>query len=245
MAPRFYAPGAANGHRVVLPADEGEHLTRVLRMKAGAAIRVFDGTGHEFEAVVESVAKSAVHIAVGEERHPPARETRVPVTLVQAVLKGDGMDHAVRDAVMLGAFAIQPAVTSRSEVTLATLRRRQAQDRWQRIAISSAKQCGRAVVPLVLDPLEFYDLVDTDAIGSAYVLVEPNAADKVTPLTWLPSEPPVEAAIFTGPEGGWTPDEIERAAQVAHLVTIGSRTFRADAMATVALAAFFTHWKEF
>lgn len=242
---RFYAPGAAAGQRLALPSDEGEHLTRVLRMKAGAAIRVFDGIGREYEATVESAGRSEVRILVRDERVAPAREPRVAVTLVQAVLKGDKMDHAVRDAVMMGAFAIQPAVTTRSETTLAALGRRQAQHRWQRIAISSAKQCGRAVVPLVLEPLDFRALVDVDAMGSAFMLVEPHAADKVTRLAWLPPAAPAEASIFTGPEGGWTADEIERASLVTRLVTLGSRTFRADAMAVVALSAFFTLWKEF
>jgi 16S rRNA (uracil1498-N3)-methyltransferase len=151
----------------------------------------------------------------------------------------------VRDAVMMGAAAVQPIVTTRSEVTLASLQQRRAQERWQRIAISAAKQCGRAVVPPILEPLEFADIVDADAIGSAFMLVEPHSAEKVVPLALLPDVIPAEASIFTGPEGGWTPEEIERGGAVAHLVTMGSRTFRADAMPIVALAAFFTLWKEY
>ncbi len=245
MVARFYAPGAAGGQRIALPEVEAQHLTRVLRMGPGATIRVFDGRGREFEALVESAAKDQVVIVVGVQRVAPAREPGLMITLAQAVLKGDKMDHTIRDAVMMGAAAIQPLVTTRSEVTLASLRARHAQDRWQRIAISSAKQCGRAVVPPVLEPLEFDDVVDADSIGSAFMLVEPHAAEKVKPLALLDADIPVEASIFTGPEGGWTPEEIERGGAVAHLVTLGSRTFRADAMAVVALAAFFTLWKEF
>ncbi|MGH9347408.1 MAG: RsmE family RNA methyltransferase [Vicinamibacterales bacterium] len=245
MSARFYAPGAASGERLVLPDDEAQHLTRVLRMTAGATIRVFDGRGREFEAVVESAGKAGASVIVGVQRVAPAREARVAVTLAQAVLKGDKMDHAVRDAVMMGVAAIQPVVTTRSEVTLASLQRRGGRERWQRIAVSSAKQCGRAVVPPVFEPLELDDVVDGRSIGSAYMLVEPHAAEKVVPLALLPHAIPDEASIFTGPEGGWTAEEIDRAAAVAHLVTLGSRTYRADAMATVALAAFFTLWKEF
>ena len=229
---------------MALPDEEAQHLTRVLRLGAGQTIRVFDGRGREFEAVVESAGKSDATIVVGVQRVAPAREARVIVTLAQAVLKTEKMDHVVRDAVMMGAAAIQPLVTMRSEITLALLERRRAQERWQRIAISSAKQCGRAVVPPVLEPLEFDDVVDADSIGSAFMLVEPHAAEKVVPLALLPDDIPVEASIFTGPEGGWTPEEIERGGAVAHLVTMGSRTFRADAMPVVALSAFFTLWKE-
>jgi 16S rRNA (uracil1498-N3)-methyltransferase len=245
MNRRFYAPGASSGVRVSLPEDEAQHLTRVLRITTGETIRVFDGRGREFEARVESAAKDDVRIAVGVQRVAPAREARVAVTLVQAVLKGEKMDSAVRDAVMMGVAAVQPVVTARSEIALAAIQRSGRQERWQRIAVASAKQCGRAVVPPILEPLEFDDIVDADSIGSAFMLVEPHAAEKVLPLALLPLEIPVEASVFTGPEGGWTPEEIERASALAHLVTLGSRTFRADAMPVVALSAFFTLWKEF
>jgi 16S rRNA (uracil1498-N3)-methyltransferase len=242
---RFYVPGAASGQRLPLPEDEAMHLARVLRIPPGATVRVFDGNGREFEALVEIAGKNDVLVVVGVQRVPPAREARVAITLAQAVLKGDKMDHVVRDAVMMGAAAVQPLVTARSEITVSALQRRQARERWQRIAVSSAKQCGRAVVPQVLEPLEFDDVVDADAIGSAFMLVEPHAAEKVLPLALLPDGIPVEASIFIGPEGGWTADEIEQCGALAHLVTLGSRTFRADAMAVVALSAFFTLWKEF
>jgi 16S rRNA (uracil1498-N3)-methyltransferase len=245
MHARFYAPGAASGERILLPAEEAQHLTRVLRLKPGDFIRVFDGHGREFEALVDRVEKSDVAIVVGVRRVAPAREARVLVTLAPAILKKDKMDALVRDAVMMGAAAIQPVVTTRSEISLAVLERKHARDRWERIAIASAKQCCRAVVPAVLEPLEFDDVFDGGPIGSAFMLVEPSAAEKVLPLAALPPDIPMEASIFTGPEGGWTADEIDRASAVAHLVTMGSRTFRADAMGVVALSAFFTLWKEF
>jgi 16S rRNA (uracil1498-N3)-methyltransferase len=79
----------------------------------------------------------------------------VALTLAQAVLKGDKMDDVVRDAVMLGFAVVQPIVTARSEVSLSALTRGDRHERWQRIAVSSAKQCGRAVVPVVAPPIAF------------------------------------------------------------------------------------------
>ena len=245
MVARFYAPLASAGRTVSLPDEEGQHLTRVLRVKAGEAIRVFDGHGREFGATVEKAGKGEVLVAVGARLETPEREPRVAVTLAHAVLKADKMDDVVRDAVMMGAAAIQPMITTRSEVTLASLERSRRRPRWQRIAIASSKQCGRSVVPEVLEPVPFGELVSRGAIGSAYMLVEPGAADKVVPLSMLQGEMPDEASIFTGPEGGWTDEEIDRGAAVAHLVTLGNRTLRADAIAIVALSAFFTLWKEF
>jgi 16S rRNA (uracil1498-N3)-methyltransferase len=242
---RFYAPDAARGKVIALPDDEAQHLRRVLRLTAGSPVIVFDGRGREFDAIVEKTGKSGALVAVGAPRPVTAREPRVVVTLAQAVLKGDKMDAVVRDAVMMGAAAIQPIVTSRTEVTLAALERGRRRDRWQRVAVSSSKQCGRAVVPEVLEPMAFETLVAPGPIGSAFMFVEPAAATKVMPLASVGADPPDEAAVFVGPEGGWTPEEVDSAARVTHLVTMGSRTFRADAMALVALSALFTVWKEF
>jgi len=241
---RFYAPGARSGQLVALPEDEAQHLTRVLRLGPGDFVVVFDGRGREFEAVIDRANKSEAHVVVGYQR-VPAREARVFVTLAQSVLKSDKMDEVVRDAVMMGAAAVQPIVAARSEVTLSALERARRRERWQRVAVSATKQCGRAVVPDILEPMEFDTLFTGAPIGSAYMFVEPSAAEKVAPLRALNGDAPAEAAVFIGPEGGWTPEEIDRAAAVAHLVTLGSRTLRADAMAVVALTALFTVWREF
>ena len=244
VAHRFLAPGARTGEVVALPDDEAAHLTRVLRLSAGDDVVVFDGRGREFEAVVERVTRSDVTVSVGRRRSPAA-EPRVAVTLAQAVLKGDKMDDVVRDAVMMGAAAIQPILAERSELTLAALERGRRRERWQRVAVASAKQCGRAVVPDVLEPVPFEELITPGPLGSAFMFVEPSAAEKVAPLAALRGGPPSEAAVFVGPEGGWTAEEIDRGDQVAHLVTLGSRTLRADAMAVVALSALFTLWGEY
>jgi 16S rRNA (uracil1498-N3)-methyltransferase len=245
VTPRFHAPGARIGQTLALPDDEAAHLTRVLRLKPGAPIVVFDGRGNEFDAAVERAGKAEVLVRIDGPRSAPAVEPRVAVTLVQAVLKGDKMDDVVRDAVMMGVAAIQPVITTRAEVTLRSVRNGARRERWERIAVSSAKQSGRAVVPQVLEPIEFEELVEPGSIGSAFMLVEPSATDRVMPLAYLDAEPPGEAAIIIGPEGGWTPDEIDASSNVAHLVTLGSRTFRADAMAVIAMAALFTLWKEY
>ena len=252
---RFYAPDAnAPGDLISLPGDEVQHLTRVLRLGAGDRVRVFNGRGAEFDGVIETVTRSAVRVVLGDARSAAA-ESRVAITLAQAVLKGDKMDDVVRDAVMMGVAAIRPIVTTRTEVGIAALERAKRRERWQRIAVSSAKQCGRAVVPPVLAPCAFdewlavrhrrADLKVGPYATSALMLVEPGASVEVTPLTELPPEPPAEASIAIGPEGGWTPEEIGLASPACRLISLGGRTLRADAMAVVALAALFTRWQEY
>ena len=246
---RFYAPQAEKtGALIALPADEAAHLTRVLRLKTGTPIRIFNGRGAEFDATVAGIARGRVQVRLDAARDAQA-EPRIAVTLAQAALKGDKMDDVVRDAVMMGVAAVQPFVAARSEVNLAAVQRGRRRERWQRIAVSAAKQCGRATVPPVLEPRPFAEVADALARlilpEPALMFVEPSAASGTLTLSDLASAPPREATVVIGPEGGWEPLEIERASAACRLVTLGARTLRADAMGVVALAALFALWKEF
>jgi 16S rRNA (uracil1498-N3)-methyltransferase len=249
VVPRFFAPGAEQpGDITDLPHDEAQHLTRVLRLKAGAKVRVFNGRGAEFDAEVESLDKHHVSVLIGAPR-TAAEEPRVAVTLAQAILKGDKMDDVVRDAVMMGAAAIQPMVTTRAEVTLANVARSRRCERWERIAIAAAKQSGRATVPAILEPRAFSDVVDAlghlTLPGPGLMFVEPSAAADTLGLGDMDDPPPRETTIVIGPEGGWDPQEIDQGASACRLVTLGGRTLRADVMATIALAALFALWREY
>jgi 16S rRNA (uracil1498-N3)-methyltransferase len=244
VRPRFYAPGLdPSAERVPLPAEEAEHLARVLRLGAGAEVEVIDGRGGLWRArVVEAGKRSAVVQLI--ERGQPADESRVPIALVMSVLKADKMDDIVRDAVMMGVIAIQPVISERAEIRMATLVKSERVARWQRIAVASAKQCGRAVVPVVHDamPLDWYWTEKSDAVR--VMCVEPSAAlDQVASVHDVPR--PHAADVIIGPEGGWTVPEVAAAhASGVILMSLGGRTLRADAVPIVALTALLTTWSE-
>ena len=236
--PRFYAPDASESEtNVELPADEATHFTRVLRLRSGDRVRVFNGRGSEWIATVEQASKKVVRVTL-HDAVESAREPRVAITLAIAILKGDKMDDIVRDAVMLGTAAIQPLVTSRAEISEASIARSGRIARWQRIAVSSAKQCGRAVVPEVRPVMHVFEALASG--GSLIVLVEPGAGTTTT-LRDLPALD--RTTLFIGPEGGWTEEEVDRAAASgAMLVTLGGHTLRADAMPVIALTALRVVW---
>jgi 16S rRNA (uracil1498-N3)-methyltransferase len=244
VRPRFHVPElTATAERVELPEDEAEHLVRVLRLGVGDEVDVFDGRGALWRAeVVQAGKKSAVVRLL--ERGTPARELGVRVTLIVSVLKGDKMDDVVRDAVMLGVAAIRPVVSERSEIGLGALARGTRIARWQRIAVSSAKQCGRAVVPPIQDPLPL-DWYWTEPIDAVRLMcLEPAAAmGEVTPVGAV-RKPPA-ADVIIGPEGGWAVAEVAAAHDSgAILMSLGSLTLRADAVPIVALTALLTTWGE-
>jgi 16S rRNA (uracil1498-N3)-methyltransferase len=241
---RFFAPSFDPGDEtVLLPRDEAEHLTRVLRIGPGDTVAIFDGRGQEFLARVVTAHRRDVRVQL-LSRVEPAAEASVPLTLIQAVVKGDKMDDIIRDAVMLGIAAIQPVVSARSEVTVAALGRAGRVDRWRRVALASVKQSRRALVPEIRVPLTFETWLDDPRPSTTLMLVEPGAGADVMPLSVLRDQPvPLDAAIIVGPEGGWTEAEWSTARdQHIRLVTLGRRTLRADAVPVAAISVLQFLW---
>jgi 16S rRNA (uracil1498-N3)-methyltransferase len=243
---RFFAPALDPGDdTVALPKSEAEHLVRVLRLGVGDTVAVFDGRGHQFLARVVSAARRDVRAQL-LSRADAAAEPAVALTLVQAVLKGDKMDEVIRDAVMLGAAAVQPLVTKRSETTIAALLRGGRPDRWRRVALASVKQSQRAVLPEIRTPLTLEHYLDEPPPAMSLMLVEPGAGAAVEPLSALRHAPiPPDAALIVGPEGGWVEAEWTGAhAHGVRLMTLGHRTLRADAVAVAAVSVLQFIWDE-
>lgn len=233
---RFYAPDVMSSSAELRP-DEARHLSRVLRLGAGAEVVVFDGRGGEWRARISHVRGDDVRVELIEPR-VAAAEPSIAVTLAVALLKGDDMDAVVRDATSLGVVAIAPFVSSHTVVPAAA-RQAGAVERWTRIAVASAKQCGRAVLPRI-DPCRPFANVLAGEDGLKIFCLEPEKAEG---LQTVPPERPNPVVICVGPEGGWSDEEIERARQQgAAGMTLGPRTLRAGVIPTVALTSLWTRW---
>lgn len=241
MRPRFHLSeldlAAGRGR---LGADEAGHLIRVLRLGTGAEVDVLDGRGRVFRARVAEVARTHVQVELLDEV-AAAPEAAVQVSLAMSVLKGDKMDAVVRDATMMGVASIHPVVSARSEITRAALARGQRVARWQRIAASSMKQCGRAVAPEIRPPLTLNDWLRQPRAGTSVVLVEP-AGGRGDMMSDVPRSD--VATLLVGPEGGWTAGELAAAHDAGLVpVSLGGRTLRADVAPIVALAALYEGWR--
>jgi len=252
VRPRFHVPGVdATADRVELPEDEAEHLVRVLRLGVGDHVDIFDGRGKIWRAEIVQIGKKSASVRLLEPGEA-ARELGLRLALVVSVLKGDKMDDVVRDAVMLGVTSIRPVVSERSEIGLAAMARGSRIARWQRIAVSSAKQCGRAVVPEIHNaaPLDWYWKEKPDpstslrAGGLRLMCVEPSAAlGEVLDVQSVRRSAAVD--VIVGPEGGWAVAEVAAAHDSgAILLSLGDRTLRADAVPIIALTALLTTWGE-
>ena len=212
---RFFAPAFDPGDEIVtLPSDEGEHLTRVLRLGVGDTVSVFDGRGNEFLARVVSATRRDVRAQLLSRVDPP-EEPAVRLTLAQAVLKGDKMDDVIRDAVMLGVSAIQPIVTRRTEVTVAALMRGAGG-----ALAARGPGVGQAVAPrrAARDPDAAHASRTrwTSRPAVHVMLVEPGT-DATESIAALRREPmPSDAVLWIGPEGGWDEQERVQPAPEAH-----------------------------
>ncbi len=222
-----------------MPEDEATHLRRVLRLGTGDTVAVFDGRGAEYLARVEEVT-SRLTIVRPYEAIPTIPEPAVALTVAQALLKGRKFDDVVRDVTMVGAVAVQPILTARTEA-----RTRDA-ERWARVAVASAKQCRRAVVPEVRAPVPFHEVLHDRSVLKL-LLVEPSAAGAGSGLRQVEESPsPATALLAVGPEGGWADPEVEAAQAAGFIaVTLGRRTLRADAVVVSAVSVLQYIWGEF
>ena len=235
----MFAPDALSEESLQLSDDEAHHLRHVLRARTGDALVLFDGAGGEWDARITTIDRRAVRVTRGTPRTPIA-EPAVRVTLAIGVLKGDQMDAAVRDATMLGAAAIRPIASAHVAVPERAWRAPAAVARWRRVAIASAKQCGRAVVPPI-DEVTTFDAAMAGATGASFICVEPAAGAAVSGDPFEPR--PDSALVLIGPEGGWSAAEIAAAAsRGARSISLGPRRLRAERVPTALLSALWTRW---
>lgn len=198
---------------------------------------VFDGRGGEWLGRIARVSKHGVRLEALEPRAAIA-EPPVAVTLAIGLLKGEQMSTVVRDVTAMGAAAIQPFVSDHVALP-AEARQTRARERWIRIAASSAAQCGRSVVPEILEVCRFDDLLQ-QAEGQTFICIEPDRAPAPGPR---PGDRPESALVLVGPEGGWSEGEVARAVEAgAAPLDLGPRTLRAELAPVVAMATLWNWW---
>lgn len=229
----------APGDVLALSAEEGAHVARVLRMRAGDAVRLM-AAGRLYSANLETVRDGAVTLRVAGEL--PSPECPVRITLAQGLPKLDKLEMIVQKATELGVWDVLPLEMERSVARLDG-REAQKRERLARIALEAAKQSGRAQVPTVRLPCRFSDGLAALAVGdydAVLVAWELEGALKLSDaLRALLAETPAPrtVALVVGPEGGFTEQEIERLRGIgARCVTLGKRILRTETAGLCALA---------
>ncbi len=236
LARRFFVEGLHTaGSTVEISAGDAHKIVHVLRLRHGDAIEIVDSSGAAFAAAIDGTDRVVRALLTGVIATGELDEGRLRVDLAQAVPKGRRMDIVIEKTTELGVASILPFYCERSVARNAAAAK---VDRWQRIARSSAQQCGRRYVPEVAAPLAFDALLERFA-GYDTVLFPWELAPRIPLRETLPRtlEGAGTALVVIGPEGGFAHHEAEAAAdRGAALLWLGPRILRTETAAFALLA---------
>ncbi len=239
--PRIYQPlPLAVGQLIELDAQATVHLTKVLRLKAGDVLQVFNSEGGEFKAQVREVGRRSVSVEIGEWVDCNV-ESSLELILLQGVSRGERMDYTVQKAVELGVSKIIPIMTERTVVNLKGDRKQRRCNHWQAVVNSACEQSGRNCVPEVAQILDFQQ--GLSRVPDGLKLVLHHRADAVLDEKVMPKTP---VTLLVGPEGGLSPNEIAAAEAVGFMPwRLGPRVMRTETAAVAALAVLQWQWGDF
>jgi 16S rRNA (uracil1498-N3)-methyltransferase len=233
--PRIYVPQTLRpGREVELPVQAGEHLARVLRLDRGHPLRLFDGSGDEYEAELASLAKRSVTARVLETATAEDRESPLRITLAQGIARGEKMDWILQKATELGVARVVPVVTDRTEVKLDAERSERRLAHWEAVVASACEQCGRRRLPEVAEPVKLADWAASLGEGEGLRLALDPAGNRA--LRDLPAS--TLTTLVVGPEGGLSDHDLAtlRAAGFEGL-RLGPRILRTETAGLAVLAA--------
>jgi 16S rRNA (uracil1498-N3)-methyltransferase len=232
---RLFVEGPLSaGANVTLDGATARRVASVLRLRAGDELTLFDGSGVEARASLVAIAPSRVEARVVSVA-PGLREPAVRLTLYQSVVKGERFEWLVEKGTELGVARFVPLLSRRAVVRPGEGGKL---DRWRRIAIEAAEQCGRAVVPEVSAPLRLEEAL-ASLEGTALMPYEGERATGIAAAlrSVAGGGRPASLALIVGPEGGFEPDEVRLALSAgARPVSLGPRILRSETAGVVAAA---------
>jgi 16S rRNA (uracil1498-N3)-methyltransferase len=236
---RIYCDGAlAPGVETPLPSAGAYHVARVLRMRVGAPLSVFNGEGGEFQAEIVRVEGDQVAVRLGSQI-PGTAESPLKITLVQGISRSERMDWALQKAVELGVAAIAPVIAARSVVRLDEQQASKKQAHWRSIVIGACEQCGRAKTPAVAAPIPLRQYLTSVRREGLRLVLSPVAPGALSGLASLPNK----VELLIGPEGGLDDEELAAAQKAGFMpVRLGPRVLRTETAAVAALTVLQALW---
>lgn len=241
--PNIYTESSLSlNSEIELDPNAAQHIAKVLRMRKGFKLNLFNGDGFYYAAELTEVDRRSVRVAI-TERTACDTESKLETQLAIVISRGDRMDYAIQKATELGVHSIVPLTSERCEVKLTDEREDKRLKRWQQVAISACEQCGRARIPTIhsIQSLETYISGPLARDALKLVLHHRDTQD----LSSI-SPPPTSACMLIGPEGGLTSDEIEAAKSQGFMAcTLGPRVFRTETAPIAALSVLQWLWGDF
>lgn len=233
MSRRFYDPQPFQvGEIIALSEGPSHHISKVLRMRAGDSITLFNGEGGEYAAKLVEVGKRSVSaelLAFDESNRTP----NLDVTLALPLIKGERMDYAIQKGTEMGARHFHLLQCERSDVRLNGEREAKKMAHFEQVAISACEQCGMNIVPTFNGITSLNSFLSRDA-NALKLIAHPG----LTPITPDTLKAATELTLLTGPEGGFSNEELKMAAKENFIpFTLGSRVLRAETAPVALLSA--------
>ena len=241
---RFFVPEeAVDGAVVRFPRRVSRQIRRVLRLRPGDTVAVFDGTGREHTARIARLEKEGVQAEI-VATSVPQTEPSARLTLCIAIVKADRLELALEKCTELGAARFLPVITERVQGGAAAAPSDRRLARWRRIVQEAAEQSGRLVVPELASPVQFLEAVSAAASeGPALLLYEGEQGPGLAGA--LAGTRPDALSLFVGPVGGFAPAEVDAAVRAgASVISLGNRILRTETAAIAATAAVMSHLGE-
>ena len=234
---RIYHHGdLSEGANIKLSPAASSHLVRVLRMKAGTPLVLFNGHGGEYLAtlIIENNKAAEVEITAFIDID---RESQLDITLLQAISRSDRMDTTIQKATELGVKTIMPVTSERSaHINKSGFNKKV--ERWTQIAISACEQSGRTMLPMISDITDLDTAIKATESELSLVL-DPAASTRLSELRGEIHS----LAFLSGPEGGLSDEEIRRACEAGYTgIKMGERVLRTETAAPACIAAVQTLW---
>ncbi len=231
--PRFFSGKPENGLFIIKGGD-AHHASNVLRLRPGDSVTICDGECTDYECTVESADGREMVCRVCESM-PSVSEPKQRITLFMALPKGDKMDFIVQKAVELGVIEIAPYISKNCVSRPDNLSRKP--ERWRKIALEAAGQCGRGRIPVVRDIVQVQEAFENAAENETSLFFYENEKHKSLREA-LSAGVGSTVSLVIGPEGGFDPLEVE-AAENAGLarVSLGPRVLRCETAPIAALSA--------
>jgi 16S rRNA (uracil1498-N3)-methyltransferase len=242
-APRFYCPPPLPlSTNYELPPEAAHHASRVLRLRIGDEVQIFDGLGNALDATINSI--QGKHVVLGNLQTCMGQpESGLHIVLAQAMCSSDKMDWIVQKATELGAAGIIPVQTQRSVARLVGARAEKRAEHWRNVTVSACEQSGRNSLPQLHSPQDLgVWLNEMRHIPASKFILLPGGASNLQSQ----SKPEAQAVLLIGPEGGFTTDEANVAQQAGFVpVLLGPRVLRTETAAIAGIAALQLLWGDF
>ena len=231
------------GQTFPLPREASGHALRVLRLKAGDGVTLFNGDGREYHAKLTSADPRAAKVQV-ESMDAPGRESPLRITLVQSLARGEKMDWIIQKATELGVARIWPVASARSEVRLDGSRGEKRLDHWRAVAVAACEQCGRNVLPEIGPPETLTATLAAHPANDAQTrwMLHPGGA---TRLRNAGSATP-DVVLAVGPEGGFDNNDLDALRNAGfRALALGPRVLRTETAGLAAVAALQARYGDF